>query len=111
MKRSIPGLKDSTGAYCPPEGAKKDTPRVSAPAVDPDLSLDDILKRQLTALNRITIQLTTRSASGDMTKDEIQSLATCIKVTLELKAKESELLDDLTDEELYKAVNDNLQGS
>lgn len=105
MKRSIPGLKDEHGVYV--NAPVKEPEQVKVQAPDPDLSLDDILKRQLLALNRVTVQLTTRSASGDMTKDEIQSLATCIKVTLELKAKENELLDTLSDEELEKAANAN----
>ncbi len=79
------------------------------PTQSPDISvpgsLDDMLRRQLTALGRVTAQLTKRATTETMTKDEIQSLATCIKVTMELKAKENELLDGLSDEELAKAAS------
>lgn len=70
-------------------------------------SIQDILDTQLLALQRVTQQLVKRSSTEAMTKDEIQSLATCIKVTMELKAKENELLDSLTDEELAALANSN----
>jgi hypothetical protein len=68
-----------------------------------ELSLDRILKRQLEALDETTSQLLSKS-KGLMSKDDIQSLATCIKITLELKAKEAALLADINDEDLAKAV-------
>lgn len=69
-----------------------------------NLSLDDILERQLLALHRVTRQLTLTSATGAMTKDEIMSLATCIKITMDLKARENELLEALSDEDLEKVA-------
>lgn len=65
----------------------------------PTLTLDEMLNRQLVALERVTNQLSRESISG-LTKDEIASLATCIKLTMELKAKQKSLLDDLSEEEL-----------
>ena len=67
-----------------------------------DVSLDDILGRQLLALSRVTRQLLGRSTSCDMTKGEIESLASCIEITLKLKAKEKDLLDSMSTEELEK---------
>lgn len=67
------------------------------------ISLDSILDRQLLALHRVTKQLV-RLSNGQMTKDEIQSLATCIRITMELKAKEKELLDTMSDEDLEKVA-------
>lgn len=69
--------------------------------VSSEISLDSILNRQLHILNRVTKQLSLSSSSG-LTKDEIQSLATCIRITMDLKAKENELLDQMSDEELEK---------
>ena len=68
-----------------------------------ELSLDSILRRQMEALDQTTTQLLHKS-KGIMTKDDIQSLATCIKITLELKAKEAALLADISDEDLAKSV-------
>lgn len=74
------------------------------PIVVSDASLDNILNRQLLALERVTLQLLTSANSGKMTGAEIQSLATCIKITLELKSNEKELLADLSDEQLEAAA-------
>ena len=70
-----------------------------------EVSLDAILDRQLLALHRVTKQLASLSVSGQMTKDEIQSLATCIRVTMDLKAKEKELLDKMSDDDLEKVAD------
>lgn len=96
MTRSIPpgqGNKDAQGAYLP---------------VDPppsDIDLASVLDRQLLTLWRVTQQLAKDSARG-LTRDEIQSLATCIKITMELKAKENELLDRMNVEELQRLSED-----
>lgn len=104
---SVPGVKDDKGAYVPAVvGAFKYEGPLAIKEPDPEVSLDDILGKQLLALARVTKQLVMASSGGGMTKDEIQSLATCIKVTMDLKAKEKELLDTLTDEELEKAAGD-----
>lgn len=68
-----------------------------------ELSLDNILKRQLEALDQVTTQLLAKS-KGFMTKDEIHSLATCIKITLDLKSREESFLAELSDEDLAQAV-------
>lgn len=100
-KRSIPGYKDENGCYVK---ASEVLP-VDIFSPTPDVSLDDILKRQLTALDRVTRQLTTKSSTGAMSKDEIQSLATVLKITMELKIREKEVLDDMDDEDLKKAAD------
>lgn len=98
MSRKIISVKDENGQYVRQEVAPP------VPVKDPDITVDAILERQILALARVTQNLTKRSQDPDMTPQEIQSLATCIKVTLELKAKEKELLSQLTDEELEKKL-------
>lgn len=94
-KLPLKSEKDSSGAYV------KELPKTEepVPSVTPG-TLDDILNRQITALERVTRQLTTKATSGDMTKADIDSLSTCIEITIKLKAKEKDLLDNLSDEEL-----------
>lgn len=76
------------------------------PVSSSDLSIDNILKSQLKLLKRITRQLGHAAFSGQgLNRDEIQSLATIMRLTLDLKAKEKELLDGLTDEELEELKN------
>jgi hypothetical protein len=96
MRKIVNGIKDSNGAYLPQEPASK-----PAPEKPVDTNLDNMLYLQLETLARATGALHGASYRG-LTKDEIQSLNTCIKLTMELKAKEKELLDNLTDEELEK---------
>lgn len=92
MTRRLVSPKDANGAYEPPEPLTG--------------SLEDVLNRQMSALELVTRQLLQCAKSGVMTKDEIQSLATCIKVTMELKAKQKELLDALPLEELEKLAQE-----
>lgn len=70
-----------------------------APPRKPTCTLDEILDMQMRALEEVTVQMLGK-ARGIMSKDDIQGLATIIKVTLDLKTKEKSLLDDLSDEEL-----------
>lgn len=97
MTRSIPpnqggSTKDGNGAYLPPQPA---LPPEQPPS---DIDLKDVLDRQLLILWRVTQQLA-RASATELSKDQIQSLATCIKITMELKAKENELLERLSPEE------------
>lgn len=86
-KIPVPGDKNDAGQFTLPDNKLG--------------GLDEILRRQLLALERVTIQLTRKSSTAEgLTKAEIDSLATCIEVTLKLKAKEKELLDGLSDTEL-----------
>lgn len=83
------GIKDDSGAYVP-------IPDVAA-------DLDSILAAQLKGLAELTKHICTVIKQGPE-RETAQQLATCIKITMELKAKENELLDDLSDEELAKVA-------
>lgn len=83
------GTKDANGAFLP---AKK-LPTIST------VDLGDMLTKQLLALAWVTTSLADKAKTG-LTKDEIQSLATCIKLTMELKSEQKELMDELDDSEL-----------
>lgn len=69
-------------------------------------TLDELLSKQLAALDKITNQLVIAAGTGNATKDEIQSLATCIKLTMDLKVKENEILENLSDEDLTNIIKD-----
>lgn len=99
-------LKDEHGAYLPLEGPSKsvEVPKSHSPSPS-DTSLEEVLGRQLLALERITRHLATKATDNTMTVPEIGALATLIKITMELKAKENELLDKLTSEELKASAN------
>lgn len=99
--RRIPPIDDNKALIVDRALETKKAPK---PSTIVDISIDSILSKQLLALERVTKQLVFRSTSGEMTRDEIQSLATCIKITLDLKSGEKDLLDSLSDEELEEAV-------
>ena len=91
-------LKDVNGSYIKPEEPKK--PEDTTPVFkDADVDLDSLLHGQLLALARMTKHLVDSSLHG-ADKDNVDSLSKCIKLTLELKEKERELLDKLEDEDL-----------
>ncbi len=113
--RRIPGsVKDDNGFY---QKAPKREPEAVPPSSDPappsssyaihrtSRGLDDILNQQLLALENATQQLCIKSVTG-LNKDEIQSLATLTKLTMELKAKENTMLDALSEDALKEIAKD-----
>jgi hypothetical protein len=97
---SMINVKDDSGAYLP--SYMVGTASQAAPK---DVSIDSILERQLQALDECTTQLLGKAKSGFLTKDEIASLATCLKITIELKERENDLLKNLSDEDLKKLID------
>ena len=102
-----------TKLYAPPQNATKDALGAyikEAPVPQPEPlpstpdSIDALLERQMLALDRVTRQLVIAASTGVMTKDEIQSLSTVMKLTIELKERENELLDGLTEEQVQAAL-------
>lgn len=62
--------------------------------------LDEILRRQMLGLEQLTEQLVAQIEKHEITKDTPNQLATCIKITMELKAKENDMLGEMSDEDL-----------
>lgn len=99
--RRLPPLDAHKAAIIAKALENSNTPE---PLAAGDISLDAILGKQLLALERVTRQLVLSASTGNMTKDEIYSLSTCIKITLELKGLEKDIIEDLSDEDLEKAT-------
>jgi hypothetical protein len=76
------------------------TPPIPVAPTSADDSLDAILQLQLAGLSRLTRSLVRDITAGVITKETPNQLATCIKVTMELKQRELELLEQLTAEDL-----------
>ncbi len=70
-------------------------------------SLDMILKMQMSGLTKLTKLIVSDIYALNITKDTPQQLATCFKITFELKKAEKDLIDELSEEELEKFANDN----
>lgn len=99
----VGGTKDENGVFV------KSTPAISVPTTpkevpDPDISLDDIAKRIVTALDRATKELLTQITSGDVSREVIGALKDCEAMHRELAKKEKEFLDSASDEQLEKLL-------
>jgi len=69
-----------------------------------DISLDDIAKRIVLALDRATKQLLTSITAGDVSREVIGSLKDCETMHRELAKKEKEFLENASDEQLQKLL-------
>lgn len=98
---SSAGVKDDQGAFVK-VGPQPEPPAPRFKRSETDL--EEMLNGQILALGRTTKALLERSVAG-LNKDEVASLATCIKLTLELREKEKALLNDMSDDELAKIAS------
>ncbi len=98
-RRIVHSTKDENGIYSKAQEAKP------APALpEPDVSLDDIAKRIVTALNRATKHLLDQISGGDVSREVIGALKDCEAMHRELSKKEQEFLDSSSDEQLEKML-------
>lgn len=105
MKKSIPGYKDDNGIFS--KAPTPPVPPVSLIEVDEsEVSLDDIARRIVSALNRATKHLLEQITAGDVSREVIGALKDCEAMHRELAKKEKEFLDNASDEQLQKMVSD-----
>lgn len=105
MKRIVvpSSPKDSSGAYLPVGPAAPS----EKPAIHKDLSVDDLLKQGLLGIQRVLRGIMHEIAQAEPSPPEreiVMSLKDTMAMLHELKKKESELLEDLTDEQLKALV-------
>lgn len=107
MKRSIPGLKDSSGAYItPPQEPKTEVTESSVP--DPDVCLEDVGKRIIVAIDRATKMLLQAVTSGNIDRETIGALKDCFYVYKDMRRDEQEMLANLSDEQLAMMSSEGL---
>jgi hypothetical protein len=97
-----------TKRYIHPDQLKEKEP-VKVQAPDPaiiDISLDDLLGKSLLILYREIRNLLIESSGGKLDKDSSQNLRDYIKLLNELKTKEKDVLNTLSDEELEKLLQE-----
>lgn len=85
----VPSLKDESGAY-----EKR----------APDLSIDSLLKRSLETVDLILLAISQQAKTGSFDRNSVMSLKDCVTMLLEFKKKESEILEELSDEQLDAMV-------
>lgn len=112
-KRSIPGLlKDENGIFVRPaaSASSAEPPLPKKRNRDPkpsDISLNDLMDKHLLLLYRETKMLLQESSKGaKLSKESALCVRENLKLLMELKKKEKELLDTASDAELKKLVED-----
>jgi len=107
-KRSIPGYKNEDGQYVPiplPISAVGRVGRTVEESPNPDVSLDEIGKRIIIAMDRATRQLLTSISSGDVSREVIGALKDCQSMYKDLRKDEKEILEGMSDEDIEKALS------
>lgn len=92
--KTPPPVKDETGAYV------KVSPEPLPSLVD--VSIDDLLGKGLLAVERVMKSILTEASSGNPSREAVMNLKDCMAILWELKKKERDFLDNLTDEELER---------
>lgn len=91
--------KDESGAY---------TRRIIKPKVEDEsinINIDNTLKDCLVVVRRIVDKLLEETAiTGLPSRECVQSTKDCLTMLIEIKKKEKELLDDISEDELRKIV-------
>lgn len=101
MSKTIPGmLKDENGMFVKVEKALE-----KKPVPEPDASIDDMLKQGMTLIQRSLKTLGALITAGEVDRETIGCLKDCMTMLHELKKKEQELLNSMSDEELEKEIN------
>lgn len=93
-RKFLLGQKDAQGAYLPPEPV--------APEQEPDLDIDSLMKRGLAAIARLMRVITTDISTGCPSRETVQNLKDAMSMLKDLKERETELLESMSDEELEK---------
>lgn len=96
-------LKDENGIYVRPENPdKRSAALASSPVVESDLSIDKLLKDGLLAISRAMRIINMQISTGEIPKGCIENLRDCMTMLQQLKKKEDEILEDMSDEDLEK---------
>lgn len=85
--------KDVSGAYLP------EAPR--------DISIDSLMLKGLQAIERTMSCVLKEANAGPPSRESIQNLKDCMAMLQVLKERETEVLEELSDEDLEKKVNGN----
>ncbi len=85
----VPGAKDASGAYV---------------IQGRDLSIDSLMQEGLAAIHGIMTACRREAANGNPSRESVQNLKDAMSMLHQLKEKEAEILETLTDEDLAKAA-------
>ena len=100
------GVKDENGIYQTVKVPEPEKPKKFRDPKASEISLDDLMEKHLTLLYRETRNLLMESSEGKLGKDSAHSMRENMKLIVELKKKEKEVLSDMSVEELEKLTNE-----
>ncbi len=83
----VPGVKDASGTYV---------------VQGKDLSIDSLMQEGLAALHGVMKACRREAANGNPSRESVQNLKDAMAMLHQLKEKEKEILESMTDEELAK---------
>lgn len=104
MKRSIPGFKNDNGSYIKVPTLQEIVKPVLSDSPSPDVSLDDIGKRIIVAMDRATKTLLESITAGDVSREIIGALKDCQTMYKDLRKDEKDLLASMSDEDIDKML-------
>lgn len=94
MKKLIHSSKDASGAYIKPDQ------EAAVPIVVGDISIDDLMKKGLLAIQRVMQACLIDASTGVPSRESVMNLKDIMAMLHELKKKEQELMDEMSEEEL-----------
>lgn len=100
-KLIVGGTKDPNGIYTP-------VPPTKPAEIDPiqhDISIDDLMTRAIQDIYGILRAIRLDIGTGAPSRETVQNLKDCLTMLSDLKKREKELLDSMSDEELKKFLN------
>jgi hypothetical protein len=90
-------LKDESGSFIKPDVPPEERD-------DPDLSIDTLLTRGLNTIDRVMKLVSREVSTGVASRESVMNLKDCMLMLHDLKEKEQELLESLSDAELESSV-------
>ncbi len=106
MAKIIPGMVRNEEGILQKAPGETLVPSLSIAQPSIDVSIDDLLKKGLLGIERAIKHLLESITAGNVDREVIGCLKDCMTMLHELKRKEKEILDSLTDEQLDKLLKD-----
>lgn len=101
--KKIVSIKDSSGIYVKAQEAEPVPPSAIS---DYDLSIDDLRKKGLLAIQRMMKYILEQTVLGLPDRDSVSALKDCMMMLKDLKKDESDTLNSLSEEQLQALYNE-----
>lgn len=103
-RKIVGGSKDVNGIFLP-QPKKDETPAISVvDEYDHDISIDGLMSRGVQDIYGIMRSIRSDIATGAPSRETVQNLKDCLIMLTDLKKKEQELIDSMSDEQITKLL-------